>query len=154
MTAQRSPGLFCQLSVSDWGYCTAPLHSCKYRWLHAPEHFSQFLGHESNWRLAGTDFVGRPCGEPAGRYGGRMQNTSIHHGSFPNGVDRQNRVYSPGQLAGATMLGAPIAGSVLLTSNFALGFVLPDDFPSVGIGVAWLVAVLGAIWLFGPLLLE
>lgn len=36
-----------------------------------------------------------------------------------------SRAYSPGQVAGATFLGSPIAGALLLASNFAL-FRKPD----------------------------
>jgi hypothetical protein len=76
------------------------------------------------------------------------------------------KVYSPGQVAGAAFVGSPIAGCILLASNFslfgapdqrrraliggilatiaviALGFFLPPDFPNAVMPAAYTTALL------------
>jgi len=77
----------------------------------------------------------------------------------------QMRLYSPGQIAGATFLGSPVAGCVLMMLNFrrmgdftaanlaliagaigtiaiiVLAFVLPDGFPNMVLPAAYTYAI-------------
>ena len=81
---------------------------------------------------------------------------------MPSAIDR---LYSPGQIAGAAFLGSPIAGCWLLASNFgelgrlddqrksivgglvatvalvAAAFLLPDNFPNSVLPVAYTVVL-------------
>jgi len=83
----------------------------------------------------------------------------------PLGTRVPTKVYSPGQVAGAAFVGSPIAGCILLASNFALfgsperrqltlfwgvlstvavfvlAFVLPENFPNSVLPAAYTVAL-------------
>jgi hypothetical protein len=83
----------------------------------------------------------------------------------PSGPGAGAKLYSPGQVAGATFLGSPIAGALLIASNFrvlgaprsqrnaiiagvaatlacmGLSFILPKHFPGVVIPIAYTIAL-------------